>query len=76
MAIYAQFFIPVLTTGQPIEGCGDRAIIRLDGRQNQITHERIAEQECRKRGFISWQLIKGPSLLRARPYTKVTPLFY
>ena len=73
---YAQFFIASLTTGLPIEGCGDRAIIRLDGRQSQLTHEYIAEQECKKRGYIAWQLIRGASLLRAKPCTKVTPLYY
>ena len=73
---YAQFFIASLTTGLPIEGCGDRAIIRLDGRQKQETHELLAEQECRQRGFIAWQLIRGYSLLDAKPCTKVTPLYY
>lgn len=75
MQTYAQFF-HLGTTGTLIEACGDRAVIRLDGRQSQQTHETIAEQVCRKRGYLAWQLIKGPSLLRTRPVTRVVSLFY
>jgi hypothetical protein len=75
MAHYAQFFHLDLA-GNLAEACGDRAIIRLDGRQGQHTHEFLAEKECKKRGFIAWQLISGSSLLQAKPYTKVTSLYY
>jgi hypothetical protein len=73
--IYAQFFIQT-KSGELIEGCGDRAIIRIDGRLSRLNRETIADSECRRRGFVAWQLIKGPSLLRARPMTKVVPMFY
>ena len=75
MAHYAQFFHFDLA-GNLTESCGDRSIIRLDGRQNQRTHELIAELECKKRGYIAWQLIRGSSLLLAKPYTKVCPILY
>jgi hypothetical protein len=76
MKTYAQFYRHSVTTNEPIEACGDRSIVRLDGRQSQLTHEYIAEQECRKRDYTAWALIKGESLLRARRITKIVPLFY
>jgi hypothetical protein len=76
MATYAQFYRKGLLSGEPIEACGDRSIVRLDGRQSQLTHEYIAEQECRKRDYIAWALIRGESLLRAKLVTKIVPLYY
>ena len=76
MKTYAQFYRLSPTTNELIEACGDRSIIRLDGRQSQSAHEHLAEQECRNRGYIAWQLIKGESLLRAKPVTRVSPLYY
>ena len=76
MKTYAQFYCLSPITNELIEGCGDRSIIRLDGRQSQLTHEHLAEQECRNRSYIAWQLIKGESLLRAKPLTRVCPLYY
>jgi hypothetical protein len=71
MATYAQFY-----SGKPVEACGDRSVIRLDGRVSQLRQETIAEAECRRRGFIAWQLIKGDSLLSAKPITKIVSLYY
>lgn len=76
MKTYAQFYQQSSITGELIEGCGDRSIIRLDGRQSQLAHEGLAEEECRKRGYIAWQLIKGESLLRSKPFTRIVSLFY
>lgn len=76
MKIYAQFYRLSPTTNELITACGDRSIIRLDGRQSQLTHELLAEQECRNRDYIAWQLIKGKSLLRAKPVTRVVSLYY
>ena len=76
MATYAQFFIKSLQSGKPIEGCGDRAIIRLDGRMSRANQELLSERVCRERGFIAWQIIQGPHLLAAVPVTKVVPLYH
>jgi len=76
MATYAQFFHKGVMSDELIEACGDRSVIRLDGRMHQIRQEEVAEKECFKRGYLAWQLIKGDSLLRATPITKVVPLFY
>jgi hypothetical protein len=76
MATYAQFFQHALMSGELIEACGDRSVIRLDGRIAQIRQELIAESECLKRGFVAWQLIKGDRLLTAKPITKVVSLYY
>jgi hypothetical protein len=76
MKTYAQFFIHGAITGDIIEACGDRAVIRLDGRMSQLTMESLAQEECRKRGYVAWQLIRGHSLLRARPFTRAVLLCY
>ena len=76
MATYTQFFTKGVMSDEPIEACGDRGIVRLDGRMSQHSQELLSEQECRRRGYVAWQIIKGPSLLRAVPVTKVVPLFY
>jgi hypothetical protein len=76
MKTYVQFFIAGAYSGEPVGACGDRAVVRLDGRLSQLQKETIAEAECKQRGFIAWQLIKGPSLLRAKPITKIVSLYY
>jgi hypothetical protein len=76
MKTYAQFFQKGVMTGNLIEACGDRSIIRLDGRMNQLSMETIAEEECKNRGYIAWQLIRGCSLLQAKPITKVSSIYY
>jgi hypothetical protein len=51
MKYYAQFFIrSAIDNNRIVEGCGDRAVIILDGR---IT------KECQKRGFVAWQIHQG-----------------
>lgn len=54
-----------------VEACGDRATIVLDGRESQSAHERIAREECQKRGYVAWQLHKGDSFTRANPITRI-----
>ena len=76
MKTYAQFFVVGIVTGELIEACGYRSVIRLDGRMNRLSMETIAENECRKRCYVAWRLIKGPSLLRAKPITKTVSLYY
>jgi hypothetical protein len=76
MKTYAQFYCLSPITNKLIEGCGDRSIIKLNGRQSQLTHEHLAEQECRNRNYIAWQLLKGHSLLQAKPVTRVASLYY
>jgi hypothetical protein len=81
MGLYAQFFIQgVSTPCDPdpgiIKGCGDRAVIRIDGRISRLKVEQIAEEACRARGYVAWQLIRGESLLRTKPVSSVIPLYY
>jgi hypothetical protein len=75
MKTFAIFFYVDLA-GNLSEALGDRAVIRLDGRMNQLSMETIAEEECRKRGYVAWQLIRGFSLMMAKPITKVASLYY
>ena len=76
MKTFVEFFIVGIVTGELIEACGYRSVIRLDGRMNRLDMEAMAEEECRKRNYVAWRLIKGPSLLRAKPITKTVPLYY
>ena len=46
------------------EACGDRAIIRLDGRWRRDTMHAVAQRECRNRNFNGYRLERGDSLLR------------
>jgi hypothetical protein len=75
MATYAEFF-EVDLAGEISPACGDRSVIRLDGRNNRCNLEILAEEECRKRNYVAWRLIEGESLLRAQPITKTTSLYY
>lgn len=45
------------------EGCGDRHVIRIDGRLAYRNKLEVARQECIKRGFDAYQLVHGRSLL-------------
>lgn len=79
MLIHAQFY--QLSTGyipgsippqyddshkKPIEACGDRAVIILDGRNNSQTWHAIARAECKKRGYIGYVLRRGERFTQAR----------
>jgi hypothetical protein len=74
--IYAQFWQMSVAhqwnnfTSAPIEACGDRAVIILDGRNSMATHREIAKVECTKRGYIGYTLHKGESFTRSKPITE------
>ena len=76
MATFTLFFTKNVISGEPIEACGDRSAIRLNGRMSRHNQELVSEQECRKRGYIAWQIVKGPTLTRSVPVTKVVSLYY
>lgn len=39
--------------------CGDRGVIKLDGRESRDSHLRIAEEELVKRGFKEFRFVKS-----------------
>jgi len=57
-----------------IEGCGDRATIIIDARLTRAYAEAIAADECKKRGYLAWQLHRGTSILNAAPISKVNQI--
>jgi hypothetical protein len=60
MKYYAQFFIrSAIDNNRIVEGCGDRAVIILDGRITKKLMGEISAQECKKRGFVAWQIHQG-----------------
>lgn len=76
MKTFAVFFQTGLISGELCGACGDRSLVRLDGRQSQGAHEAIAEEECRKRNYVAWQLVRGSSLLNCKPFTPIVSLYY
>ena len=60
MKYYAQFFIrSAIDNNRIVEGCGDRAVIILDGRITKKLMGEISATECKKRGFVAWQIHQG-----------------
>jgi len=70
---YVQFFQKSANSDAPIEACGDRSVVILDGRGSRFDHNCIAVYECAKRGYIGWQLFKGDTFTRSSPISK--PVF-
>lgn len=64
--IYAQFYHLGVISKTPIEACGDRSVIILDGRNSSATWHEIAARECAKRGYIGWRLFRGETFTRSR----------
>lgn len=60
MKYYAQFWQhSAIDKTRIIEACGDRAVIILDGRCSKQWMGQIAAEECKKRGFVAWQIHAG-----------------
>lgn len=66
---FAAFYQHPVNYGQadlsPIEACGDRAVIVLDGRESHANRVTIAARECAKRGYIGFSLHMGETFTRA-----------
>jgi hypothetical protein len=66
---FAAFYQHPVNYGQldlsPVEACGDRAVIILDGRSRPQLHVDIARIECAKRGYIGFTLHTGDTFTRA-----------
>lgn len=56
---------------RPIEACGDRSVLILDGRWNEATAAHYARVECRKRGYVGFTLNAGESFTRSRETRKL-----
>ena len=75
MKVYAQFFTMSCGTWPEfkeeskrlIEACGDRSVISIDARLTDCNIRQIAHDECIKRNYLAWQLLKGSSLSDAKP---------
>jgi len=59
--------------GKPelIPATGDRSVIQIDSRLSQNNVLRIAEIECKKRGFIGYKILKGDNLLSCQAKTSL-----
>lgn len=61
---FAQYYQRSAVSNDVIEGCGDRSVFILDGRNTIETMADDAESFGRKHGWIAYSLHKGDSLTR------------
>lgn len=72
---YAQFYQMSVPNewnnheSKPIEACGDRAVIILDGRQCVGTMHDLAKHACKVRGYVGYTIHTGESFTRSTPIT-------
>jgi hypothetical protein len=65
--IFVQFYQPsALNSIELVEACGDRGVVILDGRST-ARHVEWAREECLKRGYKGWKLMKGENFSRSWP---------
>jgi hypothetical protein len=75
--IYAQFYQMSVAhhynayKSRPVEACGDRAVVIYDARLRLADVVADARQECAKRGFVGFAMMRGESFSRAR---QISPL--
>lgn len=65
--LYVQFYQKSAISDDIIQGVGDRSVIILDGRNTPFTHHSISEAECKRRGYVAWQVFHGESFSRSTP---------
>lgn len=68
--VFAQFYTNDVT-GTLTEACGDRAVMRLDGRMSKQHWHDVAAETARRRGYLAYMLCKGESYANANPVTKI-----
>lgn len=66
--IYAEFFH---NAGDKHPACGDRAVLRLDARENSRRHHEHAKSWACKHRYAAYRLICGERLLTATPISKI-----
>lgn len=68
---FVQYYIAGCITGEPIEPCGDRAVIILDGRNNLETmkQDAINNNGINRPVYIGFKIFKGESFSRLNPLT-------
>lgn len=78
--IYAQFWMMSAPgywnnhKSTPVEACGDRGVVILDGRNSRVTHHEIAKAECAKRGYVGYSLHAGESFTRSAVISTFQPV--
>ena len=70
---YIQFFEGSATKPHRLEeACGDRGVVLLDGRERNVSHHKIARDECDTRGYLAYQLRRGSDFTHAQAYSPIT----
>lgn len=63
---FIQFYQPsALDANETIEASGDRSVVIVDGRLSNRNIGLIAQDECRKRGYVAWSVFQGESFTRS-----------
>lgn len=68
---YWAVFYRMDLVGKLSEACGSDSVYRIDGRLSDRHMRAVAADECKRRGFAAWQIIRGRSLLDAQNATGV-----
>lgn len=58
---YIQFFQKSALDDSLIEACGDRAVVIVDARLAVWRALLVGESECKRRGYLAWQIFEGKS---------------
>lgn len=67
MKMYAQFYTTGVMTGEPIEACGDRAVLILDARYKFTKYIVTCKRHAKKHGFIGYKFVKADRFIQTDP---------
>ena len=56
---FIAFYQRGVVSGQPIEACGDRSVVIIDGRLRIGTLASYARIECARRGYVGFTICHG-----------------
>ena len=74
---YVQGSVPPLfyeNNRTPIKACGDRGVVRVDGRISRDRVAAIARRTAIERGYVGYQVLEGDSFLSAKPVSGYWPV--
>ena len=69
--IYAQFYGKSAISDELIEGCGDRSVFVLDGRNTLRTQIADAKAWGARHGWLAFKIYKGDTFTRSRPISSL-----
>jgi hypothetical protein len=68
---FAQYYHKAVNSEELIEGCGDRSVFILDGRNSVETMKNDAKLFGKRYSWLAFHIEKGESFLRSRKITEI-----